>query len=390
MVRRYSLDWLRVLAFALLIAFHVGMLYVTWRYNLKSPRLVPELEWAMLALSPWRLPLLFIISGVACRFLVEKLGAGRFALNRLRRLLPPILVGMFVIIPPQTWIELVSKGVTHAGYLHFWLFSYLRADQTLVRPLHKTMPTWDHLWFLVYLFIYALVFALLWVLSPRRKAEAKQTFSPAALLIIPAAFLCAANVLVEHWTPRTDAFVNDWGEHLKWVALFATGIVIARREGVWQWLSEQRAKLFCGALLFLGLMLGNHGLWMMGMLDHPWDWISWGMLSGAYGWTMVLAVIGYGVRYLNRPSSALSYLNEAILPVYVLHQPILLLAAFVVFQWRLPLPAEAATLVGITGLGSLAIYHTLIRPFSIMRFLFGVKPMRHGLDTGGAALEASV
>jgi hypothetical protein len=389
MTRKYYLDWLRVLAFALLILFHVGMLYVMWPYNLKSPRLVPGLEWAMLALSPWRLPLLFVISGVASRVLIEKYGAGGFALNRLRRLLPPILMGMFVIIPPQTWIELVAKGVTHAGYLHFWLFSYLPADQTLVRPLHKTMPTWDHLWFLVYLFFYALGFALLWKLAPHRRDTKSTQLSPTLLVMVPALVLCTANVLVEHWTPRTDALVNDWREHLKWIALFATGVVIAGRDNVWPWLRDHRGTLAALAALLLALIFADHWLWMTGTFAHPWDWISWGIASGAYGWLMVLAVIGYGVRYLNRPSATLSYLNEAILPVYVLHQPILLLAAFVVFPWRLPLFLEGATLIAITALGSLAIYHALIRPFGVTRFLFGVKPKRSRPILTTATVEAT-
>ncbi len=69
----------------------------------------------------------------------------------------------------------------------------------------------------------------------------------------------------------------------------------------------------------------------------------------------------------------LSHLNEAVLPVYVLHQPILLLAAYCVFPLGLPVPVEAAVLVAITGLGSLAIYEVAIRPFGVSRFLFGVK-----------------
>jgi hypothetical protein len=387
MTRRYCLDWLRVLAFALLILFHVGMLYVTWPYNLKSPRLLPGLEWAMLALSPWRLPLLFVISGVASRVLIEKYGPGGFALNRLRRLLPPILMGMFVIIPPQTWIELVSRGITHASYLHFWLFSYLPADQTLVRPLHKTMPTWDHLWFLVYLFFYALGFALLWKLTPHPR-KAPRPLSPALLILVPLVLLCVANVLVEHWAPRTDALVNDWGEHLKWVALFATGIVMVGRDNVWSWLSDHRRALAMAAAVFLVAMFADHWLWMKGALTHPWDWISWGFASGAYGWLMVLAVTGYGVRYLNHASATLSYLNEAILPVYVLHQPVLLLAAFVVFRWHLPLAIEAAGLVAITAFGSLAMYHVLIRPFGVTRFLFGVKALRK-VEPPGEAARAS-
>src|SRR5690242_15920161 len=99
--RKYFLDWLRVGAFFLLILFHVGMLYVTWGYNLKSPRIFPDLEYAMNLVSPWRLALLFFISGVASRFLLSKLGARGFAKDRVRRLLPVILLGMLVINPPQ-------------------------------------------------------------------------------------------------------------------------------------------------------------------------------------------------------------------------------------------------------------------------------------------------
>ncbi len=139
------------------------MLYVSWHYNLKSPCLYPAIEPWMNALSAWRLPLLFLISGVASRFLIDKLGPGAIARDRLRRLLPVILTGMFVVIPPQTYVVLVSRQVTHLDFPAFWWTQYLRADQTLVRPLGMTMPSWDHLWFLVYLLIYTLAAAgLIW------------------------------------------------------------------------------------------------------------------------------------------------------------------------------------------------------------------------------------
>lgn len=157
--RKYFLDWLRVGAFALLIGFHVGMLYVSWGYNLKSPRLYPAIEPVMSAVGAWRLALLFVISGVASRYLIDKLGPGAFARDRLRRLLPVILTGMYVVIPPQTYVVLVSRGAAHMDFPTFWWTQYLRADQTLVRPFHMAMPTWDHLWFLVYLLIYTLLAA---------------------------------------------------------------------------------------------------------------------------------------------------------------------------------------------------------------------------------------
>jgi peptidoglycan/LPS O-acetylase OafA/YrhL len=34
--RRYDLDWLRVLAFGLLIFYHTGMFFVEWEWHIKN------------------------------------------------------------------------------------------------------------------------------------------------------------------------------------------------------------------------------------------------------------------------------------------------------------------------------------------------------------------
>lgn len=357
--RKYFLDWLRVGAFALLILFHVSLLYVTWPYNLKSPWLVPELEQVVQLFSVWRMPLIFLIAGVASRFLLGKLGAGGFALDRVRRLLPVILFGMFVVIPPQTYVELVAKGVTHQSYLRFWLFSYLAADQTLVAPLHKTMPTWDHLWFLVYLLDYALVFAFgAWLF--RRAPRAEPMRLPIWLVFAPGLWLAACNVLIDTAAPLTHDLVHDWGGHLKWIGMFATGVVCATRAGFWDGLRDARRTLALTAVALFGLQLLSHRL-------------VWSAVSGLYAWAAICAVCGYAHRYLDRPSKVLTYLNEAVLPIYVLHQPILLVTAFWLLPLRLPLTLESALLVAATGLGSLAVYEAAIRPFGPARRLFGLK-----------------
>src|SRR3546814_9446007 len=63
--RLIYLDWIRVGAFGLLILFHVGMFYVTWDWHVKSDHVSHAIEPLMLASSPWRLTLLFLVSGVA-------------------------------------------------------------------------------------------------------------------------------------------------------------------------------------------------------------------------------------------------------------------------------------------------------------------------------------
>jgi hypothetical protein len=359
--RKYFLDWLRVSAFGFLILFHCGMLYVTWHYNIKSPRLVPAIEPLMNALGAFRLALLFFISGVGSRFLIARLGAGRFALDRIRRLLPVILFGMFVVIPPQTYIELVAKGVWHADYLTFWFTQYLPAKQALVRPLHKTMPTWDHLWFVVYLFIYTLVFALCFAMARRAKATGVHRLPVAVLVVAPAFWLAGANLVIRYRYPMTQALVGDWGAHLKWIGMFVLGAYCAGYDGFWDTLRRARLAFLAAALPLLALQSA---------VNDPW----WSIVNGFYAWPMICALAGYAAAYLNRPSGILSHLNEAVLPIYVLHQPILLFAAYYQFPQRLPLPVEASAIAATTAAGCFLIYESAIRPFGATRFLFGLKP----------------
>jgi surface polysaccharide O-acyltransferase-like enzyme len=361
--RKYFLDWLRVWAFGFLILFHCGMLYVSWPYNIKSPRLVPEIEPLMNALGAFRLALLFFISGVASRFLIARLGATRFAGERVRRLLPVILFGMFVVIPPQTYIELVSKGVWHGDFLTFWFTQYLPAKQELVRPLHKTMPTWDHLWFVVYLFVYTLVFALLFGLTRRPKSPGAYRISLAILLVAPAFWLAGANLLIRYEFPLTEALIGDWGAHVKWIGMFALGTYCAGYDGFWLTLRRYRLAFLAAAIPLLGVQ---------SFVNDPY----WSIFNGLYAWPMICALAGFAAAHLNQPSALLSHLNEAVLPIYVLHQPILLFAAYYLFPRHLPLAIEADAIAVITAGGCFLIYETLIRPFGVMRFLFGLKSKR--------------
>jgi glucans biosynthesis protein C len=377
--RKYYLDWLRVLAFLCLIVFHVGCLYASWDYNIKSPRLEPRIDWALLALTPWRMALLFFISGVASRYLISKLGAGRFALDRARRLVPVILVGIWVVIPPQTYIMLLDKGLLHVGYFDFWVHSYLAADQTLVAPLHRTMPTYDHLWFIVYLLVYTSIFAavtaLLRVLVQLFPAVhvVRARLPLLFLLAVPVLWLMATNFLIERRLPVTFNVLNDWGSHLKWAGLFVIGILCASREDFWAFLSQRRGILLVFSVLFLAAQFACRAMWLQGRLDQMSGALAWSAVTSLYACTMMGALCGYAHVHLNRRSALLSHLNQAILPIYVLHQPILLISAHFVFPFELPLTVEAAVLFGITGLGALAIYEAAIRPFRVMRVLFGLK-----------------
>lgn len=111
-LRRYDLDWIRIGAFLLLILYHVGMYYVSWDWHVKSPHASPALEPLLLLVNPWRLSILFLVSGAATAFMLRRQRPGELARRRSSRLLIPLVFGMLVIVPPQSYFEVVEKGVT--------------------------------------------------------------------------------------------------------------------------------------------------------------------------------------------------------------------------------------------------------------------------------------
>jgi surface polysaccharide O-acyltransferase-like enzyme len=364
--RKIFLDWLRVAAFFILILFHIGMLYVPWNYNIKSERIFPDLEYVMLAISPWRLVLLFFISGVASHYLVAKLGPGRFSLDRIRRLFVVLLLGMYVINPAQVYVEFLDEDLIDGGYLDFWINAYLPGDPF---P-NRNLPTWDHLWFLLYLLLYSLGFALIAKVSRLRGDNAVPLV---LLMVVPGLWLCLTNALIQEFSPVTQALFNDWANHLRWIGIFAAGVVCAGNRQLWAALGTLKRRLLAVSIVGLLLQTIYGMLARANAIDPAWYGTLHGVVEGFYGWTVVLTLLAYASEYLNRRTKALTYLTDAVLPVYVVHQPIMLVTAYLLFPLTLPVFPEVMLLVLATTIGSLAFYEGFVRRWTLSRFLFGLK-----------------
>ena len=105
--RRYDIDWLRTLAFFILIAYHIGMYYVfEWGWHIKSDQQSVWLQDVMILSNQWRMSLLFFISAMALSlYQLRNPNQGIIGL-RSKRLLLPLAFGMLVIVPPQLYVEL--------------------------------------------------------------------------------------------------------------------------------------------------------------------------------------------------------------------------------------------------------------------------------------------
>ncbi len=239
MTRRHDIDALRVFAFALLILYHTAMAYVDdWGFHLKSVHTAEWLQWPMLFVNRWRMSLLFLISGIAIALMRPESRLLRFAGLRTWRLLLPLLFGMFVIVPIQPYCEGVANGHVAPGFGHF-LLRYWQ-----VRPWPEGSfagwqygITWNHLWYLAYLWNYTLALALLMPLlgtAVVRRAIAFCAASPILLIGIPSALLLAWVIWLEPVYPSTNALLGDWYQHAKYATVFLAGYLLGREPVFWQ------------------------------------------------------------------------------------------------------------------------------------------------------------
>ncbi|WP_308910893.1 acyltransferase family protein [Pseudokordiimonas caeni] len=370
--RRYDLDWLRVIAFGLLIFYHIGMYYVTWDWHVKSPHAGHWAEPAMMLLNPWRLSLLFFISGVAFRFAADKAPAGAFARKRFLRLFVPVAFGMAVIVTPQSYFELLTKGEITPGYLDFWV-RYLAADSSF----SIIVPTWNHLWYVVYLLVYSLVaIALMPVL---RQIAAKleggsfeALMGRGGILLVPLLPFILYRFTLDEWFPTTHALVDDWNAHANYFTIFAFGILVAKSDAFWRVLARSWRACLCVAVALGAILTPVWVNWDALMPGHDVAIAVAHAVRVLYAWAAILSLLGFAQAHLNRPHPMLGYFTRAVFPYYILHQTIIVIAAVWLSGFGLSAPAEFIALVTLTTLGCGLGYHYLIRPFPLIRPLFGV------------------
>ena len=376
--RLYFLDWVRIIAFLLLILYHVGMYYVTLDWHVKSPFASDAIEPFMMLSSPWRLCLLFLISGVAASFMLAKVGATSFMRQRSFRLLVPLVFGMFVIVPPQAYFEVVEKVAYVGGYGEFMRL-YVTGYGDFCRGTDcLDMPTWNHLWFVSYLWVYTLVLgALVLALGGRFDAIAARVVSWLAgwkLIVLPVAVLGLARIALLSRFPTTHGLVDDWYNHATYLPLFILGVMLGRSgAAVWQRFDDARwtalALAFaCWAALIVFFSLPES------VQLHP-DIDSWRMLMRVVymlcAWSAIVTVCGFAHRHLNRDNASRAYLTEAVFPVYILHQTLIVSIAHLIKPAKVAPVPESMILIILTLTISFGVFE-LVRRVSFLRPLLGL------------------
>ncbi len=366
--RRYDLDWLRICAFGLLIFYHVGMFYVTWGFHVKSSHAGPAAEPFMLLLNPWRLSLLFIISGCATRFMLDKMKPGAFIRSRSLRLKVPLVFCVFVIVPPQTYFEIVEK-LRYSGSVGEFYGKYITASGGW----GIITPTYNHLWFVLYLFLYTLLVVVIGPLLKRLPRQLSALATGLPVILIPFLFLFATRAFLEPMFEETHALVDDWYGHAVNFSAFLFGYAIAKQETFFAFCQRIRWPMLLTALAaWATLVTVRYGGFVTVEPNSAIAQFVGPGLRETQAWTMILALFGFARQHLRHDNAARRYLTDAIFPFYIIHQTTIVVAGHYLNQVGLPVWIEAPVLIATTA-ASCWIGYEIVRRIGILRPLFGLK-----------------
>jgi len=343
--RRHDVDWLRTLAIGLLIVFHVLLCFQSWAAATGFPQndeLLDELVPFISMLAVWRIPLLFLISGMGVRFAMERRDWKQLLKDRTLRILVPYVFGIAVLGP------LLLVGLPLLGW---------DAEYTL---------SFGHLWFLLNIFLYVVWLLGLCVYLKDSPDNAVFRFLSRVIQWPLGLFVFALPLMAEAWLANPAYFsvyidhVHGW---LMGLICFFTGFIFISLQAVfWPAVAKIRWTALAAAASFYFLRLMVFGL------ENELTW-----LTALESMSWMLAALGFGSLHLNRQSQTLAYLSKAVYPVYIVHLPLQFLIAY----FLLPLALAAymklgLMLVGTFGL-SLLLYEYALKRLKWVRPLFGMK-----------------
>ncbi|MEM6377249.1 MAG: acyltransferase family protein [Bacteroidota bacterium] len=343
--RRYDIDWLRVIAIGLLLIYHIAIVFQPWAMFIgfiKSEESFEALWTPMTMLNVWRIPLLFYVSGMGVYFAMRKRNWKQLMRERTKRILLPFTFGIVAITP-----------------LHMLVF-----QKYYGLPLDY-YPHQGHLWFLGNIFVYVLLLLpLFYLLKKQETKRVKKVLS--TIVSTPfAPFLISLFFIVEVVVIKPSIFVlyaQTWHGFFHGLLAFFFGfLLVYSGESFWKTVLKWRWLYAAAALLLYVLRINLLGTEAPGYL----------MAIESNCW--IFGIFGFGYRYLNQPSKALSYLSQAAYPVYIIHMFVLYAGAYFILPLEMSIQLKFVCIVAFTALVCYLIYAFIITKLGLLKPLFGLK-----------------
>lgn len=369
--RQYFIDWLRIALIISVFFFHIGMYFNSWHWHVKSKEALPFLEPIMSWLHLWRMPLLFLVSGVGTYYALGFRTVKKYLKERFTRLYIPLFIGIFTLVPIQVYIEKIDTYSSLGNYyLHMFEGIY---------PIGNF--SWHHLWFLIYLLLISLVISpfLNYLRSDKFKNIKewliKKTSTKFGLNWVLPILILSQIILRQYFPEHTHALGDDWAYFTYYLLFFLCGFIIFTSSKVINALATNRRLYVYQTMFFTIIYYVNAYLIEPSSFRYYLHLIS----SISVAWLCGMAAIGYAKVYLNKDNKFRKPLNAAIYPFYLLHQPIIIVIGYVLLQWELSTVTNVFLITALSLMFSIALYWVILK-YNILRIAFGMK-MKPKKDT---------
>jgi glucan biosynthesis protein C len=373
-VRLHYLDWLRVLAILGVFLYHAVHPFDFPGWHIKNAELSMTVTVVLGLFFPWGMPFFFLIAGTGSWFALRRRTAGQYATERFKRLFIPYVAGCILLWPIMLyfeWSHKIQTGVVQGSFLEF-----LKALPWGPNPRLFGVVGY-HLWFLGFLFCFSL-FGLpifLWLKGESGQAVLSRLARVCArrggilVFVLP---LLLVRLALQPFFPQE----HNWADFFYLMAMFVLGFVLYAHQGFTCAIRRDWPILLATAIVstvvWAYLALTAESLDVYTPPRTLRDFVFWIMVTiNSWCWTTFMLFIG--MRYLDFSNKWLQYGQEAVLPFFLLHQPVIIVIAFYVVQWYAGIPVKLATVVLASFAVTLGIYELVIRRVAPLRALFGMK-----------------
>lgn len=385
--RLYYLDWLRVLAFGLLFLFHSWRPFDHFPWHIKNEEQTLVFDILTMFTHGWRMFLIFLVSG-AGTWLAMRARKEAFMKDRIKRLLIPFLFGIFLIIPPQRFYEWVMFGGFEGDYLTF-LSAY--PIEQLGANMGISVLLWfghlgTHIWYLPFLFVMTLL--SLPLLNAIRKGKLRfdrlkriaSTGPGIFILIIPMiVFRIALKPVFTEYTDWADFFVYLWPFLYGFIFMADQDFLIIVKKRMWLFLNA--GILSSSVFMYMG-SLGEE--YIQAYMSPVFNWLHVGTsivaMFIAFSWIMFFLALF--ARSMNFNHKLLVPANISILPIYVLHQTLIIVFGYYIVGTELS-PGLKFLAIAFTAIPVSILLYKLIQTNNLTRFLFGLKPGQSSTKSSG-------
>jgi fucose 4-O-acetylase-like acetyltransferase len=374
----HYVDWLRVLAILGVFLFHAVHPFdaTPWHIKNADTSLVVTLAFVVF-LYPWGMPLFFLLAGAVSRFALRRRSPRQYAVERFQRLLVPFIVGALLLSPLQLYFEWSHK--TQTGDFAGTLLEFAASREVGFSP---QVFGWAgyHLWFLGFLFAYAIIalplFRWLEQDAGRRSVDWLARLCDRRgglfLFMVP---LVLVQLILRPFFPAE----HHWADFAYTSVFFASGYILYGDDRFTRAIRRDWPLMLGAGILstlyFVVTAAAGVALEWMSTPAIPQFYLGWSIFS-VNSWTWTMFVLHIGMRYLDVSSRWLRYGGETIMPLFVLHQPVILVIAYFVVQWEAGILVKLLVVVLGSFLTTLGLAELLIKPFGPIRVLFGMRPRR--------------